>query len=97
MSITHGLPYVATAAAVEGKSAEHEREVLVAENAESFLAPVKLESGAKESYVRFDPMGIIFAIMPWNFPYWQVIRMVAPTLAAGNAVLIPCPISQRPQ
>jgi succinate-semialdehyde dehydrogenase/glutarate-semialdehyde dehydrogenase len=59
-----------------------------AENAESFLSTDKLESDAKESYVRYDPMGIIFAVMPWNFPYWQVFRFLAPNFAGGNTELL---------
>ena len=59
-----------------------------AENAEKFLKPVKLESTAKESYLRFDPLGIIFAVMPWNFPYWQTFRFLAPNFMAGNTELL---------
>ncbi|HEC44375.1 MAG TPA: NAD-dependent succinate-semialdehyde dehydrogenase [Bacteroides sp.] len=59
-----------------------------AENAEAFLSPGVLESTAKESYVRYDPLGIIFAIMPWNFPYWQTFRFLAPNFMAGNTELL---------
>jgi len=59
-----------------------------AEKAEEFLAPVKMESTALESYTRFDPLGIIFAVMPWNFPYWQVFRYIAPNFMAGNTGLL---------
>ena len=59
-----------------------------AENAEAFLSPGVLESTARESYVRYDPLGIIFAIMPWNFPYWQTFRFLAPNFMAGNTELL---------
>ena len=55
-----------------------------AEHAEGFLAPESVPSDATQSYVRFDPLGVVFAIMPWNFPFWQVIRFAAPALMAGN-------------
>ena len=59
-----------------------------AENAEKFMAPAMLDSTAAESYVRFDPLGIIFAIMPWNFPYWQTFRFLAPNFIGGNTELL---------
>ena len=59
-----------------------------AENAERFLAdqPVKMEGG--KSWVAFQPIGVVLAIMPWNFPFWQVFRFAAPALMAGNAGIL---------
>jgi acyl-CoA reductase-like NAD-dependent aldehyde dehydrogenase len=59
-----------------------------AEKAEQFLAPQKMESNGTESYVNFQPLGVVLALMPWNFPYWQVIRFAAPTLMAGNTAVL---------
>ncbi len=59
-----------------------------AENAESFLRDEKVASNASESYVAFRPLGVVLAIMPWNFPYWQVFRFAAPTLMAGNTSVL---------
>jgi succinate-semialdehyde dehydrogenase/glutarate-semialdehyde dehydrogenase len=59
-----------------------------AEHAERFLAVQPRETDAAKSYVRFDPLGIILAVMPWNFPFWQVFRFAAPALMAGNAGLL---------
>ncbi len=59
-----------------------------AENAESFLAPEMVKTDASQSFVRHDPIGTVFAIMPWNFPFWQVLRFAAPTLTAGNTGLL---------
>ena len=59
-----------------------------AENAERFLADEMIETDAFESFVSHDPIGTVLAIMPWNFPYWQVFRFAAPTLAAGNTGLL---------
>src|SRR5256886_5509210 len=59
-----------------------------AENAERFLADEIVETGAKRSFIRYLPIGPILAIMPWNFPFWQVIRFAAPALMAGNVGLL---------
>ncbi len=59
-----------------------------AENAESFLADQVVETAASRSYIRFQPLGPILAVMPWNFPFWQVMRFVAPALMAGNVGLL---------
>ncbi|MFC0081732.1 NAD-dependent succinate-semialdehyde dehydrogenase [Aciditerrimonas ferrireducens] len=59
-----------------------------AELAPAALAPEPVDTGALESYVRFDPLGVVLAIMPWNFPYWQVIRAGASAMAAGNVLVL---------
>lgn len=59
-----------------------------AEYAEGFLKSEMISTDATKSYVRFQPLGIILAIMPWNFPFWQVFRFAAPALMAGNAALL---------
>ncbi len=59
-----------------------------AENAEKLLADEVIETGAKKSFVRYLPIGPILAVMPWNFPFWQVIRFAAPALMAGNVGLL---------
>ena len=59
-----------------------------AEHAEQFLADEVVETGAKKSFVRYLPIGPILAVMPWNFPFWQVIRFAAPALMAGNVGLL---------
>ena len=59
-----------------------------AEHAEKFLADEVVETGAKKSYVRYQPLGAVLAVMPWNFPFWQVIRAAAPALMAGNVMLL---------
>lgn len=59
-----------------------------AENAENFLRPLPIPTEAQYSGVAYNPMGTVFAIMPWNFPLWQVIRFLAPTLMAGNTIIL---------
>ncbi len=59
-----------------------------AENAARYLADEVVETSAKRSLVAFQPLGLVLAIMPWNFPFWQVIRFAAPALMAGNAAVL---------
>ena len=59
-----------------------------AEHASRFLADEPVETNASESYVAFQPLGVVLAIMPWNFPFWQVIRFAAPALMAGNGAVL---------
>ena len=59
-----------------------------AEHGEAFLRPEPVETDARRSYVAFRPLGVILAIMPWNFPFWQVFRFAAPALMAGNVGIL---------
>src|SRR5258707_603845 len=59
-----------------------------ADNAEKFLSDEHIPTNAKESYVSFQPLGVVLALMPWNFPYWQVFRFAAPALMAGNTAVL---------
>jgi succinate-semialdehyde dehydrogenase / glutarate-semialdehyde dehydrogenase len=63
-----------------------------AEHAESFMAPMPLPDAesvkARQAMVRWQPLGVVLAVMPWNFPLWQVVRFAAPALMAGNTGLL---------
>lgn len=59
-----------------------------AEHAAEALAPVPVETDATRSYWAYRPLGVVLGIMPWNFPFWQVVRFATPTLTAGNAALL---------
>ena len=59
-----------------------------AENSNKFLAPEKIKTEMSSSFVTFNPLGIVLAVMPWNFPFWQVFRFAAPGLMAGNACIL---------
>jgi succinate-semialdehyde dehydrogenase/glutarate-semialdehyde dehydrogenase len=59
-----------------------------AENAESFLRDEEVATEAARSYIRYEPLGPVLAIMPWNFPFWQVFRFAGPALMGGNVALL---------
>lgn len=59
-----------------------------ATNTEDFLADELIETDANESFISYDPLGCILGVMPWNYPYWQVMRFAIPTLTAGNTVIL---------
>ena len=59
-----------------------------AHNAEKYLANEYVDAGGRKSFVAFNPLGVVLAVMPWNFPFWQVFRFAAPALMAGNGALL---------
>jgi succinate-semialdehyde dehydrogenase/glutarate-semialdehyde dehydrogenase len=59
-----------------------------AQNAERFLRDEYIATEASKSYISYRPLGVILAVMPWNFPFWQVFRFAAPNLMAGNTILL---------
>ena len=59
-----------------------------AQNAEDYLAPRIIKTEMQQSQVCYEPLGIIFAVMPWNFPFWQVLRFAIPTIMAGNVAIL---------
>jgi len=85
MTLEMGKPFKA-AIAEAMKSASGCR--FYAENAEKFLTDEVLNTGTQKSFIRYRPIGPILAVMPWNFPFWQVFRFAAPALMAGNVGLL---------
>ena len=85
MTLEMGKPIAAAVAEVE-KCAWVCR--YYAEHAETFLAPQEIATDAGRSYVRYDPLGPVLAVMPWNFPFWQVLRFAMPALVGGNGALL---------
>jgi succinate-semialdehyde dehydrogenase/glutarate-semialdehyde dehydrogenase len=77
---------------IKGGTAEAQKCALAcehyAEHAERYLAPEPIATDATRSYVAFRPIGVVLAVMPWNFPFWQVFRFAAPALMAGNAAVL---------
>ncbi len=59
-----------------------------AENAERFLADERVATNARSSFIAYEPLGVVLAVMPWNYPFWQVIRFAVPALMAGNAAVL---------
>ena len=59
-----------------------------AENAEKFMADEVVDTGAVKSYIHYQPVGVVLAVMPWNFPFWQVFRFITTALMAGNVGLL---------
>lgn len=59
-----------------------------AENSAKFLEDIQINTEYSQSFVTFQPLGVVLAIMPWNFPFWQVFRFTVPTLIAGNTVIL---------
>ena len=59
-----------------------------AEVGPTYIKEIKVETEYSESYIRFDSMGPVLLVMPWNFPFWQVLRQAIPTILAGNTVVL---------
>ena len=85
MTIEMGKPIVQSRAEVEKCALVCD---YYADNAEKFLTDEIIKTEAAKSFVSYQPLGVILAVMPWNFPFWQVFRFAAPNLMAGNAGLL---------
>lgn len=59
-----------------------------AQHAEAHLASIQVATDADQSFISYEPLGVILAVMPWNFPFWQVFRFAAPTIIAGNTAVL---------
>ena len=85
MTLEMGKPIVQAEAEVDKCASGCE---YYADHAETFLAEQPRQTDASRSYVRFEPLGPVLAVMPWNFPFWQVFRFAAPALMAGDAAIL---------
>jgi succinate-semialdehyde dehydrogenase/glutarate-semialdehyde dehydrogenase len=85
MTLEMGKPIAEARAEIEKCAATCDFYV---EQAPAFLADEAVASSAKESFVAFEPLGVLLAVMPWNYPFWQVLRFAVPALAAGNGVIL---------
>jgi succinate-semialdehyde dehydrogenase/glutarate-semialdehyde dehydrogenase len=85
MALEMGKPVTAGAAEVAKCAVGCE---YYAEHAERFLAPEAAPTESRKSFVAYNPVGVVLAVMPWNFPFWQVLRFAAPTLMAGNTAVL---------
>jgi succinate-semialdehyde dehydrogenase/glutarate-semialdehyde dehydrogenase len=85
MTLEMGKPITQAESEVEkcAWTAEH-----YAEHAKGWLAEEHVETDARSSYVEFDPLGVILSVMPWNYPFWQVLRFAIPTVVAGNTSIL---------
>ena len=85
ISVEMGKPITEADAEIEKSAVTCE---FYASEAARFLADESIASNASDSRVVFDPLGVVLAVMPWNYPFWQFVRFAAPALAAGNAALL---------
>ena len=85
MTLEMGKPITQSESEVEkcAWTAEH-----YAENAKGWLSEEQVATDAKSSFVEFDPLGVILSVMPWNYPFWQVLRFAIPTVVAGNTTML---------
>jgi succinate-semialdehyde dehydrogenase/glutarate-semialdehyde dehydrogenase len=85
MTVEMGKPYSDGLAEIEKCAFNCD---FYAEQAENFLARRPVDIGGPKAFVTFNPLGVVLAVMPWNFPFWQVFRFAAPTLMAGDAAVL---------